>query len=281
MSTTVSYDDLQRLGVLDDLATTLGMFSVAFIKLSDGPGQQDAFLGGSGTLVRVGNHLGVLTADHVLTALPKEQVGLAFPPLGADTPQRIVVRTDFNLRLRVGPASSTQSGPDIGVLLLRPADAAKIPSSSAVYNLSLRQERVLAEPRDIGAGGWFLCGVPDEWKKLVPATGTFTTVRTFRGFCGAGVVSRERIDPAFDYLDLDVTAYGRYEGPDSFQGVSGGGLWQIVLEESQGQIRIAEHILSGVAFYQLVDAGRPTTVVCHGRRSIYSSVFSSLANADA
>ena len=281
MSDIVSYDELQRLGVLDDLATRLGMFSVAFIRLSDEPGQQDAFLGGSGTLVRVGNKLGVLTADHVLTALPKEEVGLAFPPLGADTPQRIVVRTDPNLRLRIGPASGTQSGPDIGVLLLRPADAAKIPSSSVGYNLSLRQRKVLAAPRDIGAGGWFLCGVPDEWKQLSAPTGTFTKVRLFRGFCGAGVVSRERIDSAFDYLDLDITASGAYEGPESFQGVSGGGLWQIVLEEHEGKIAISEHILSGVAFYQLVDSERVQTVVCHGRRSIYSSVLNGIAATDA
>ena len=274
MSGQLSHDDLERLGLLGQVVNDLGMFSVAFVKLVERSGKEDMLLAGSGTLVQARGHFGILTADHVLQNLPHDDVGLIFPTMGRESPHRVLVRADDSQKLHIGPASYSAAGPDLGLLLLQSSDIAKISSASAFYNLVSRREKVLAAPRDIRKGGWYLCGTPDEWRTESPSVRTFTKVKAFPGFCGAAPVTQERIGVDFDYLDVDIAVNGRYEGPLNFQGVSGGGLWQVVFEERDGHVRIAEHLLSGVAFYQQADDGQPHTVVYHGRRSIYATLLS-------
>lgn len=269
----LSYDDLERSGVLKEIVTELSWFSVGFVKIVDLHGKEDMILAGSGTLVQVHDHFGILTADHVLQNLTGTQVGIILPALGQNAPHRILLHMDNAQKLRIGPAAHSASGPDLGVYMLPASDVARLETWSAFYNLSKRRERVLQNPRDLNAGGWFLCGAPNEWTTETTPVRAFTKINTFRGFCGAAVVTTERVASEFDYFDVDIAPNGRYEGPSNYQGVSGGGLWQVVLEEREGQIRVVEHLLSGVAFYQLVENGLPRTIVCHGRRSIYENLF--------
>jgi hypothetical protein len=63
--------------------------------------------------------------------------------------------------------------------------------------------------------------------------------------------------------------------PQSFGGVSGGGLWQIPLIKSlEGNIEPKEYILSGVVFYETGREGLYQSVRCHGRTSIYGMAYS-------
>jgi hypothetical protein len=55
---------------------------------------------------------------------------------------------------------------------------------------------------------------------------------------------------SFDYLIYDVAYFAGYEGPEGFNGISGGGLWQGVPVMRDGKIEIEDALLSGVAFYQ-------------------------------
>jgi hypothetical protein len=65
--------------------------------------------------------------------------------------------------------------------------------------------------------------------------------------------------------------------PETFQGCSGGGIWQGLLKEDQNQFTIKELLLSGVAFYenQLDNVGME--IECHGIKSIYDKVVTALA----
>lgn len=275
----LSYDDLERSSLLKEIVTELSRFSVGFVTLVDRHGKEDMILAGSGTLVQVHDRFGILTADHVLQNLTGTQVGVILPSLGPEAPHRILIHMGNAQKLHIGPATRTASGPDLGVCILHANDVARLETWSVFYNLSKRRERVLQNPRDLNAGGWFLCGAPDEWTTETKPVRAFTKINTFRGFCGAAVVTTERVASEFDYLDVDIAPNGRYEGPSNYQGVSGGGLWQVVLEEREGQIRIVEYLLSGVAFYQLFENNLPCTIVCHGRRSIYESLFRKMPQA--
>jgi len=273
----ISYDDLDRLGLLRKIVTELSRFSMGFVKVVDRNNKEDMVFAGSGTLIQAKEHFGVLTADHVLQNLIGKQVGVILPSLGKGTTHRIIIDMAKSDYLQIGAASYSSSGPDLGILILHRDDVVRLENWSAFYNLSKRRERLLSNPRDINAGGWFLCGAPDEWTAETKPDRAFTKIMTFSGFCGAAVVGAERITSEFDYLDVDVAANGKYEGPLNFQGVSGGGVWQVVIEDRGGQIRIAEYLLSGVAFYQLVENDLPRTITCHGRRSIYESLFRKLS----
>jgi hypothetical protein len=65
----VSYDDLERSGLLGEIVTELSRFSVGFVKIVERHGKEDVLLAGSGTLVQVHERVGILTADHVLQGL--------------------------------------------------------------------------------------------------------------------------------------------------------------------------------------------------------------------
>ena len=276
----LSCDDLVHSGLLNGVGDSLAQFSVGFVKLVERSGMEDMVFAGSGTLVKTQTRFGILTADHVLQNLPRDEIGLVFPNRNGGSPHRYLLRIDEAQKMRIGPASNDAEGPDIGVLLLHRSDAAKLEVNSAFYNLEKRREQMLATPRSIEAGGWFLRGAADEWTTDGPPVRAFTKVKVFCGFCAAGVVSAKRADSKFDYLSFDIAINDAYEGPSDYRGTSGGGLWQLVFEDNDGEIRIAEQLLSGVAFYQIAKDGKPQTIVCHGRRSIYAKVLGMLqANA--
>src|SRR6266849_6444149 len=102
-------------------------------------------LAGSGALVTVGPIRGILTAAHVLKELPdRGQVGLIqFSTNPLLQKQSIdVYLTD---RLTIGGEHNGADGPDIGFLRLASHQAATLDATNVFFNLSKREESVLAD----------------------------------------------------------------------------------------------------------------------------------------
>ena len=256
-------------------------FAVGFVKIQ---GQEDdAIPAGSGTFVTASGRHAILTADHVLEALPsKGEFGLVLP--NPDTQARLhryrLAASNVH-KVTVGKASHDSNGPDLGLLILGSPDVAKLSASRIFYNLGSRRDKMLSDPPPIELGGWFLVGMAAEWTSDLPPERGFTRVKAFRGLCGAGVVASERKTDTHDYLHYEAKYDAAYEGPQSYQGFSGGGLWQIRMKEQNGKPIISETLLSGVAFYQSKIVGDLRTIYCHGRRSVYEFAFQALADAAA
>ena len=76
----------------------------------------------------------------------------------------------------------------------------------------------------------------------------------------------------FDYLDFDVDV--SFPGlPEHFGGVSGGGLWKLLIycSTSTGEIRWL-WVPEGVAFHQSALANRHRIIRCHGQQSILAAL---------
>lgn len=77
----------------------------------------------------------------------------------------------------------------------------------------------------------------------------------------------------FNYCDAEVD-YG--EGrllPESFGGVSGGGLWVVPLAEGdEGALEAGRPMLYGIAFYQTSKEGTLRKIRCHGPSGIFGRV---------
>lgn len=254
-------------------------YGIGFVKILPHADIEDATIAGAGTLVTAGGRHAILTADHVLDALPsKGEIGLVLPTRFQPQLHRATLDMDVGRKVTAGRASYNPNGPDLGLILLSPSDVSKLPSSKTFYNLDKRQEHMLKTPRAIDMGGWFVFGMAGERTSDLPPEGGFPRVKSFLGATGAGVVVAERQRDGFDYLDFEAKYNEAYEGPDSFCGYSGGGLWQIVLEERNGVIDIVDALLSGVIFYQSAREKDTRTIFCHGRRSIYDCVIRLLQN---
>ena len=105
------------------------------------------------------------------------------------------------------------------------------------------------------------------------------SLKGFHGFCGFGVVTRPVTRGEYDYLTFEARVSDSYEGPDNYQGVSGGGIWQItIVPPVDGRIEIRECYLSGVVFYQESVPGG-IDLSCHGPRSVYEQAIRRLVGA--
>src|SRR5690606_2218837 len=114
---------MERLVAVDEARTLLSetneytaSFAVAFARIEDD--EEDVVPAGSGTLVTAGGRHAILTADHVLDALPKKgEFGLVLPTVGTHPVlHRYRVNVANVSRITVGKASYDCNGPDLGLV---------------------------------------------------------------------------------------------------------------------------------------------------------------------
>ncbi len=260
--------------LLEAVTAGLADYAVGFVKIINGRTPVDAQLAGSGTLVAIDDTHGILTADHVLQYLPSAgEVGLILPTRFEPQVHHFSLRMEIVERVSVARGSGEADGPDLGFLVLPPAEVGTIRASKSFYNLSRRQHKVVTSPWPNDVGIWCLCGIAHEWTTDARPERGYERIKVFRGMYGEGKVLAENSRQGFDYIDFGAKYGPGYEGPDSFQGCSGGGLWQIVIAKSEtGEPVVTDKILSGVAFYESAVEDGLRVIRCHGRQSIYLAV---------
>lgn len=218
---------------------------------------------GSGTLVKfAGGKRGILTARHVLKQLHKSD-GIQLP----------IKRTPHTWGMEMGDGllflSTTWDvpdgqAPDLGILVIPEWKAREIESlgEKAFYNLEkvpgtdrLPVEVSLSAPCTISGG-------PDE---VVLRDKHSKEMRVLEQHIGAKIVRLWEDNKGYDYIDVEVDSAGSDQVPSSFEGVSGGGLWQLVQEPDQESTAV----LIGVPFLQSEPVGTKRIITCHGVCSVY------------
>jgi hypothetical protein len=257
----------ERLAKIEtDIARETFDFTIAFVLNNE--------VRGSGTLVRAGGKVGILTAAHVadqFTRRAEQPVGLVisqhihqfvlYPPF--------IERVDFLGEL--GPTD--ESGPDISFLrLLSLENIGTICARKSVYRLGGRS---FAQFDDfpINLCLWRLAGTPDEFSTKDPARAPHDPVLAatiLTGACDFGSIERTE---RFDIIRLKVPA-GSYNFPSNYGGVSGGGIWvsRLTMYPDKGldSVSYESPFLAGVAFCQgAIDNNGERTIICHGPASIY------------
>ena len=257
--------------LLEAAAEKVAAFQVAFIRFLGDNEEDDAELAGSGTLVVVseGRH-GILTADHVIKNLPRKgNIGFLLEMSQNPIVARFVVDAENLELVTVGAASYTAAGPDLGLVLLPESTVGRIGAFNKVfYNLSKRQKMMLESPPAINRGFWALSGVIHQWTTDLVPERRFTRVKGFRGFCGAGVITPPVTRGDFDYLTFETRFGESYGGPQNYEGVSGGGIWHVMINVRDDKADVADCLLAGVVFYQESVTGG-IDLSCHGPRSVY------------
>jgi hypothetical protein len=115
-------------------------------------------------------------------------------------------------------------------------------------------------------------GTPADLSKIDNATNLELAKMTYL----VGVTSPSERD-GFDYIHARAdTRLGQV--PDSFKGLSGGGLWRLELgKKADGSlISVGAPKLEGCVFYQTRREGDYVYIRCHGRKSIYDRVLSAI-----
>ena len=244
------------------------ILSDSHVTFLQGEGSEQQILG-SGTLVAIGDAAAILTADHVLAELG-DPVRVLYPSRldgspGSPGPPRTLQYTE---KRTVARGCDGSRGPDLGLLVLPKCD---VPHAKVFHSLTKHADDVLTEPPRNNEGTWVLVGAPASWTGIGEPHPGFDSTKEQRVFIAATVVRDGFERDGFDYFDIDIPVNSA-AGPTSYEGCSGGGLWQVrFAKTASGEIDVQDFILSGVAFYQI--GSPPHAVRCHGRRSVYEKAI--------
>ncbi len=228
---------------------------------------------GSGTFVSAGTTKAILTADHVLDALPdRGPVGLSYlERFGLKAPAP-VIQMEYCEKRRVGRGDDEMNGPDLGLLVLPKPDTG-LSSSINFYNLESRRNSF--DPSQDYFRLALLLGVPAEWEPEI-IDGQEKQDIEIMGCVGS--IRRKYLEEEFDYVDFVAEKNPLYDGPESFAGLSGGGLWIFPMSKKlTAPLPVGSPFLFGVAFWQSsFGADGRNTIKCNGPGSIYVKVIRAL-----
>ncbi len=266
-------------GLLRQITSTLHTHSTMLMRIIMEPdGNEEGVHIGSGTLVKIGEVYGVLTAQHVIAELQGDYLlGLTAAREG-ETHSFKAQKSSIGVIEIVSPASE-EYGPDLGFITLSDwDDVGTIKASRSFYDLIQDGDEWSANPPPLDSGIWFACGAPGErFERILPEAG-FDKVVSFQEFCGAGGIDRSYEKDGFDYLEMDIEFSEETGTPHSFGGMSGGGLWQVTISRSQeGVLAPSRFFLSGLIFYQGVTEEGVRFLRCHGRQSVHEHAVAAVS----
>jgi hypothetical protein len=251
----------------DELRQTIvrdtGMFTVVLFAVFDSKEGDRLELAGTGTLLAVGSSHYILTAAHVWEEVLKSAIKVGIT-LRENVDHQFLM--DVRTIVPFGPPKPriwNEWGPDIVFLRVPPEHVSTINAFRVFDNLTTEANGVLnmdhLETR-------MMLGAPK-------ASGTFTQTHAdvqINGFFMPDPVCHTRGD--FDYLDFEVNT--SFPGiPESFGGVSGGGLRKVQIYGSPSADTIESvAILEGVAFYQSAVVNGRRIIRCHGPKTIRAAM---------
>lgn len=235
---------------------------------------------GSGTLVQSSGQHYVMTAGHCVERIfaknskgeECEEIGLSIiedRPHPFSIPMLPPIKVD-------PPKEFGEWGPDLAFLPIPPSKVAEISAFKSFLNLDLRRERMLQGKPETGRGLWAVVGAPMS---------RFSLVDDHKLEFGVGVhfCAIEKLHETASYDYLDIVPWDVEDATTTYQGISGGGLWQIDVGRSadgifhMGPPSLSPPALEGCAFYEAVANDGRLFIRCHGRRSIYGHGMAALS----
>lgn len=251
----IRWDEMPQ-DLFDQIREKLWLYTVSVFAVED---RRPRYVG-TATCVAAGGACHLLTAAHVWQAVRGDSFALSLESerLLVEIPRRII-----EPRLLADGVGS-EWGPDLALLRLPDLYARDIGLTKVFYNLDLRRAESVQGPPRNDVGLWAVIGAPGEQSTFGPHEAVLRTTV----FASGVVTASERGD--WDYLDLSFDHQGRPELPESYGGLSGSGLWQMLVNKSASTGQVSwdgAARLEGVAFYQT--AKHRGFIRCHGRKSIY------------
>lgn len=270
-----SITDISR-EVLKSVTEYLWHFTVGFVAVERKAKKEEASLRGSGILVKANDTYAFLTADHVIDNLPRHgRLGLI---LSAKAEQTTIDIAGIEYR-RIARGPDPKAGPDIAAIVLSSTIASAVTSKKVPYNLDTRREQLLTSPPNDREGIWIASGFVEELTQADPSPAPYETVKAFCEFGAVGGVESYYVQEPHDYFDFPLSHPPDSAIPHNFGGVSGSGLWHVLLRENKhGEFSAYQYILQGLTYYQVPYVEARSALRCHGPKSIYGVAYEALCH---
>ena len=251
-----------------DIDSVVHAHAVGFLAIDRSGLGRSSSSAGSGTLVEFLGIRGVATAAHVAATLKTlPEVGIMrFKP--GRTYEAISCRGDQLEVTSVGSPPFGPDGPDLAFIRLPVEVENRLAATNAFFN-SLVRARLLDQGHSRPPGKlWFVTGTISEMSNSLGVDGSSSKME-HGAIKGAGHVESVEIKNGCDCLDFRISHHEKFPAPSSYQGLSGGGLWE--LGEGVG---LLDRTLVGLAYHQSERDGEGNRIIrCHGPLALHEVLY--------
>ncbi len=276
---------LQKRYVLQDLFNSISSsiypFVVGLIHRDD--------LVGSGTLVRLGDRRGILTAYHVIhDVVPKfdfsagsqDSLGLIIEPHERAHRFEIPLGVEVTTVIDIAKPTVEELGPDLAFIEIKPCHHLnELDARKSFFNLGVNRGKGLQ--MDLGEKDLVvISGFCHEGHTTEADKDGFSLVKGFKGFTGFTSIENRREHANYDLCDVGVDYSLHDDLPKSFGGYSGGGLWHVVVTEDE-KVGHRSPMFAGVIFYQEQISGTRKILRCHLTNSVYRHAIDAITQTKA
>ena len=229
---------------------------------------------GSGTLIRFGNIVGILTCAHVRKKLLDEkEIGILCFQVCAPQIQCLRLPMTKTDSIAIGAPPWDESGPDLAFLRLF-THVGDIESVATIVSGDLHRQNFVAGDPEGTIKLHFMGGVIAVETK--PPVLGFTPVgvsvtSTFQTLLNVGKVFVD--DENTDRFRFQPVSSGNIL-PESYGGTSGAGRWRYYL--ARENFSLVQARLIGVAYYQEV-VGEELHIIGHGQVGVYETLFNAIS----
>jgi hypothetical protein len=243
---------------------------------------------GSGTLVRLGDRRGILTAYHVVhNVVPKfdfragsqDSLGLIILPHERVHRFEIPLGVGVTTVIDIAKPTVEELGPDLSFIEIKPSHHLdQLEACRDFFNLGVNREKGLR--MDLGKKDpMVISGFCHEGHTLERDKDGFSLVKGFKGFAGFTSIENRNEHANYDLCDVGIDYSLDDDVPKSFGGYSGGGLWHIVLtkDENTGKVGHRPPMFAGVIFYQEQISETRKILRCHLTNSVYGLAINAIA----
>lgn len=248
------------------------MSTVAFMSIPDETAAGEAATGepecaGSGTLARVGDNMGIVTAAHVVELLKKfNRVGVV-NLLQPQRTNRLAIDLNYVREVTIRNSPWSENGPDIAFLVLPTHIAGNLEDAGCTF-INLNQPADMLRQRQAQAKGfWCTTGAVAEsfTRSGSMATGDLTV--SVEATLEPGDAVSLGANNGFDRFRFVPDTHPEYTAPSTYGGMSGGGLW--FAETDQESTAFVRAIFVGVNFWESAAGASGREIICHGFESVY------------
>lgn len=258
------------------IKNTIYDYTTCFIGVEEEPNRCAKLLG-SGVLVTINGIHGILTADHVIENLPKTgEVGFIIHR--DKVPRNFSISAEYLKPIQIARGTVDETGPDLGFIALPNKGLQEFLATKSFYNLSTRT--ILKDgPEYQTEGFWAFCGYIDEYTTTAQPQRGYDIVKQFQGRMSLVSVvdppNKKRHENLYISIDYAVDE----DMPLKFGGLSGSGLWQIVITEHPNEELVINEInLLGIVFYETNILNGRRSLICNGYKDIYGIAVDTVTN---
>ena len=166
-------------------------------------------------------------------------------------------------------------GPDLAFMPRSPEIVETLEASSKVFLNVERQAKAIFHERPSLPYFDVVIGVVAEWSRSLPPRRPDSTLSEFSLLFGVGTVRASYTIGGFDLCEFDISFGASDLLPSTYKSVSGGGLWRAYVDP-RDRLALPDKLLLGVAFREFESDRGSRIIKCHGPRSIYHHLLSSI-----